>query len=270
MNDFGMGCKPPKYDIRDYKIKKKKAMAVAYPEEFEIKLNAKVKSQGVISSCVPHASSTILEHYAGEKLSTNFIYGIANRLYGSKGPGMYMRDACKIIQKYGDMKYDDCPGNTEVEVVYDIANKAFDDKEKLDRAYKYHILSYAQVKSEQDIKYAIMNYGPVFASMKYYDKNTFDRRTGILKADMTSNYGYHAIVVYGWNKFGWLCQNSWGVTWGNNGKFVLPYEHGLVEAYSIVDYKDSSDEDIVKPNTNQIIDIICKLINIIINLFKKK
>ena len=80
MNDFGMGCKPPKYDIRDYKIKKKKAMAVVYPEEFEIKLNTKVKNQGGISSCVALASSTIVEHYAGERLSTYFIYGSANRL----------------------------------------------------------------------------------------------------------------------------------------------------------------------------------------------
>lgn len=168
---FVMGALPGKKDIRDYKIKKKVCMAVTYPETYECPNIVKVKNQGPVGSCVAHATSQILEFHEGgtandfPKLSTNFIYGIHYKLFGSKGPGMYLRESANIVAKYGDPREDLCRGNNEVEGVYTIAEKAFNNPEVMESAAKHRISSYARVASPTDIKYALMTYGPILAAI---------------------------------------------------------------------------------------------------------
>jgi C1A family cysteine protease len=108
-----------------------------------------------------------------------------------------------------------------------------------------------------------MNYGPVLASIKWYDKCKFNGK--IIEFDKTTEYGYHAIMVCGWNKDGWICQNSWGRTWNKDGTFVFPFSEDFREAWSFV---DAQNDDIVVPMSNSWLNIIYKLINSIINLFK--
>jgi hypothetical protein len=74
----------------------------------------------------------------------------------------------------------------------------------------------------------------VLASIKWYDKNEL-LPNGIIEFDETSPAGYHAIMVYGWNKDGWLCQNSWGKDWNNGGTFIQKYNPGFREVWSFVD-----------------------------------
>ena len=84
--------------------------------------------------------------------------------------------------------------------------------------------------------------------------------------DKSSDYGFHAVMVYGYNEKGWLCQNSWGKNWNDDGRFIYPYSEEFREAWSFV---DADSEDIVKPTRNSILDIIYKIINFIINLVKR-
>lgn len=276
MHHMYYGCLPPKTDIRDYKLKRDTVTAVAdtLPKSFSIDKIAEIKNQGSVGSCVAHATSTILEHHSDNKfkLSTNFIYGIHNKLYGTEGPGMYLRNGAKIAQKYGDMLEDDCSGNTEVPKVYNIAKESFEDDAKLNRAYKFRIESYCKLNNNNEIKYALMNHGPVLVSVKWYNGSKVDSK-GILRSNFDKDYGYHAIVIYGWNEFGFLCQNSWGKLWGNKGYFILPYEHSVREAYSFIDV-DNDEElknlDNINPNKNKLLDAICKLVNWVVNLFKRK
>lgn len=208
MEEYGLGCLPDKKDIRDYKINKKIAMAVDYPKQFECNRSPLIKQQRSVGSCVAHATSEILEAYnGGEKLSTNFIYGIHKKLYGTPGPGMYLRDACKIVSTYGDPSYDLCPGNTEVSAVYKIAEEAFANIDVLKDAAKYKIDSYVRLRSEDDIKYALTNYGPVLIAVMWYKENKVSN--GVLIKGSTKSGG-HALMLYGWNEQGWLIQNSWG------------------------------------------------------------
>ena len=74
-------------------------------------------------------------------------------------------------------------------------------------------------------------------------------------------------MVYGWNKNGWLCQNSWGKTWNGDGTFIQKYEPGLREAWSFVDAKNDSNIKIPKRYT--IFNFIIKIINYILNLFQR-
>jgi C1A family cysteine protease len=88
---------------------------------------------------------------------------------------------------------------------------------------------------------------------------------GVIEFDETSNYGGHAIMVYGWNKEGWLCQNSWGKFWGKDGTFIQKYNPGFREVWSFVDAKNS---DIIAPiNNNKWINCLAKIWNYIVNLF---
>ncbi len=261
------GCLPPKTDVRDYKFESPSSKA-NIPTSFKVSSLPRIKNQGSVCSCVAHASSSILEYHANNdgnsaKLSTNFIYGIQKQLCGHEGSGMYLRDACKIVKTYGDMLEEDCKGNKEVPEAHTIAEDAIKDEGKVDRAKEFKINSYVKCKGVNDIKLAIMNYGPVLASVKWY--NTFYcNDNNILSGEQSGDFGYHAIMLYGWDENGFLAQNSWGKSYGKNGRFILPYEIDVREAWQWV---DAEAEDIVKPSRGPIIDILYKIVNAIINFF---
>lgn len=266
MNHNRYGCKPPKEDVRDYRLSKS-ISSVKLPEEFTWVDLPKIKNQGSVSSCVAHSTSSILEHRIKNKytLSTNFIYGIQNKECGHDGYGMYLRDACKIVSTYGDMLEEHCSGNTEVPQCWKIAEEAFNNEEYLQIASKFKVESYFSCKGTEDIKRAVYNYGPVLCSIKWYDTFKCDK-DGILSGQFKGDYGYHAVIIYGWNDVGFLCQNSWGKYWGEQGRFILPYNIPVAEAKGFV---MNYDPDIYIPKRNKFLDFIYKIINFILNIFKK-
>lgn len=268
MSNYGIyGVKPPKTDLRDYQVK----AGVVNVTSCELNNLPKIKNQGAVNSCAAHSSSSILEWFNQKEinkyceLSTGFIYGMQGVAYNRLGEGMYLRDVCKIIQKYGDCLSETVPYNIEMPECYNrLKNDLNDDVYK--EAAICKVESYAKCTTDESIKYALMKYSPVLASVKWYSKSELND-DGTIWFDTTSDNGYHAVMVYGFNEKGWLCQNSWGKSWGNKGRFILPYEYGVREAWSFVDAKNS---DIYKPANNSIFDIIYKLINSIINLFNKE
>lgn len=264
------GCKLSPHDLRDFKLK---AAAVKLPEEYICDLKVSVKNQKSVSSCVAHATSSILEHHAGGKyeLSTNFFYGGQKAICGREdGKGMYLRDACKIAADYGDMLLEDCPGNTEVPECYSIAEEALQDKIKSARAKEFRILKYFSCSSIDDIKQAIYNHGPVLAAYKWYNTFKVDSNGKLIGAQ-TGSYGYHAVMIYGYDSEGFWCLNSWGKSWGKDGRFLVPYDIKVTEARGFVDFvNDINIDDIVEPKQNKILNIFYKCINFILNLIKKK
>ena len=260
------GCKPPLKDVRDYRLAKV-SREIQLPTEYEVDCLPKVKNQKAVSSCVAHSMSSILEHHCKNKhtLSTNFIYGIQNKHCGHKGTGMYLRDACSIVKDFGDMTEEDCPDNTEIPDVWEIAEKSLEDSNKANRAKEFAIKSYFNCYNDTDIKRAIFDYGPVLCSIKWYENFEYDSDY-VLYGNKKGDYGYHAVMIYGWDEKGFLCQNSWGKNWGNNGRFTLPYSIGVAEAKGLVDAEDSQ---LVIPKRGVLLDIIYKIINFIINIIKK-
>ena len=263
------GCLKSPIDIRDYKIAY--STKDSLPEEFEINVLPRVKNQKYVNSCVAHTTSSILEYYEkasgrDQKLSTNFIYGIQKYECGHEGQGMYLRDACKIVSKYGDMLESDCPGNTEVPICWEVAEDALNNESSKNKANIFRIKSYFSCNDNNAIKKAILNYGPVLASINWYDSYN-PNKDGILSTVKLGNSGYHAIMIYGWDKTGFKCQNSWGRFWGKNGRFIAPYEIKIEEARCFIDEETS---DIIIPKRNEILDLFYKFINIILNFFKSK
>lgn len=263
-----LGCKPSKKDLRNYKIKATAAQIQDLPEEYCLKQYGKIKNQGSVGSCVAHSMSSILEYHDKGKntLSTNFIYGIKRQLFDDTTHGMYLSDACKIASKYGDMLETDCKGNSEVPNCFYAAEDAFKDQDKLNKAYSFHIKSYFSCKTPQDIKVAIHKYGPVAACVKWYNGSKAST-DGTFKFNTKRDYCYHCIMLYGWNKDGFICQNSFGKSWGDEGRFILPFDYPINEAKGIVDAETTSD-NIVIPKRNKFLDIIYKTINWFLNLFR--
>lgn len=268
---YSFGALAPKVDIRDYSIV---AMAGNYPEEYQINWRPAIKDQGPIGSCVAHATSEILEWFhwnetgRSDRLSTDFIYGMQGVAFGREKSGMYLRDACKIAQQYGDCYKATIETNIEQpECTAKLKDKLND--EIYNEAYQFHIQSYAQCKTDNAIKHAIMNYGPVLASIKWYDKNKL-LPNGVIEFDETSDYGGHAIMVYGWNKDGWLCQNSWGKDWNKSGTFIQKYNPGFREAWSFVDAQNVDVNIPIKSKwTNFFIKTFNRLLNFVQSFGRK-
>ena len=259
------GALKPKVDKRDYRIA---AAAVEYPDSYLCENLPPVKNQHNVSSCVAHATSTVLEAFNKTEtgrfvsLSTNFIYGMQGVAYNRLEGGMYLRDACKIVKEYGDATEHSVGGNTEQPKCTEWLKETLNDN-VYDEARNYRVQSYARCYTANDIKHALINYGPVLASIKWYNKCKFDGK--IINFDKTSDYGYHAIMICGWDENGWICQNSWGRTWNGDGKFIYPFDEKFAEAWSFVDAKNT---DVVVPMKKQWMDVIYKAINFIINLFR--
>lgn len=265
------GCKLPRVDLRDYKLSKICTLSEDLPEKYSVSMTHNIKSQGSVCSCTAHALSSILEYHDNNRytLSTNFIYGIQRKLYGEEGPGERIRVALGIANNYGDPMKSLCYGNNEIESVYKIAEESFENEECLKDAYKHRIKSYVKLNSDRDIKFALMNYGPVIAGIKWYNSYHFNEATSFLDPDKSQGAsGYHAIMIYGWNESGWLCQNSWGTGWGNHGLFKIRYDYGITEAYGVIDDKELSSDhpEIIKPvHDKDWLEAILKFINKIIN-----
>ena len=265
------GCIFSQYDARDYRLVATAVNESSLPEEYIIDSMGAVKNQGSVGSCVAHALSSIMEYHAGymnKELSTNFIYGIQKELFNRDERGMILRDACDIALSYGDMLTVDCPGNDEVPICHNIASNALDDESKAYKAYAYRISSYYLCNSIEDIKYALINHGPVLGALKWYREYKVDSN-GILSGHPKTYSGGHAVVIYGYNKTGFLCQNSWGKYWGDSGKFIIPYETTFTEARGIVDYKTPSTKDVKKHHNGTWWNILYKAVNIFVNFILK-
>ena len=246
------------YDIRDYKI----CAANSFPENFLCEFPISIKNQGSKPTCVAHAVSSLIEYhyYKHSKktrlFSTEFIYGIRELGY-YKGDGMRIKNALNTALKYGDPFKTECPGNNDVEDA--IKNIEAKEDEYKELAYPHRISAYYKCTSEEEIKTALLNHGPVAVSMNTYDGATIINDT--YAWDATRDFGKHCVLVVGWNQDGWIIHNSWGKAYAGDGRFTLPYEFKLNEAWGVAD--DIDDECIKKPS--KLLTFFASIINRIMN-----
>ena len=250
------------FDARDYKLVV--SGTETFPETFKLP-TVTIKNQGSTNSCVAHATSSVVEYHHkrqhDEKVvfSTEFIYGFRDFGY-YVGEGMYLRNALNTLRKYGDVPLADLKGNNEYEIAMEnVSNQTF---ELLDKAYPHRISSYFRVNDENSMKSALMNHGYIVAGMNWH-KGAKLVDGVYTPTDEIS--GGHAIVIYGWNEKGWLAQNSWGGNWGNKGRFIIPFDLEIREAWGIT---DNITDDIIRPKRGKFRDILYKIYNAIINLLK--
>ena len=232
-------------DVRDYQVACAAAPNVELPEVFELNMRA-VKNQLAVSSCVAHALATVVEYFnfmqekTDTTMSTEFIYGNRiNHTYTDKG--MIIRDALENLRKYGTCPNSSMPGNIEVpEAIRRFNQNALG---VIPVAYPNRITNYCSLYKKNDMKLWLMTKGPIVFSVKWYENYWLTVNNELHFDEKSEPSGCHCMVIYGWNKEGWLFQNSWGNTWGDGGRAVYPYDATIREAWGVEDtcystYKD--------------------------------
>ena len=239
------GAIESKIDVRDYQVACAAAPNVELPEVFELNMRA-VKNQHSVSSCVAHALAAVVEYFnfMQEKtdtiMSTEFIYG--NRInHTYTDQGMIIRDALENLRKYGTCPNSSMPGNIEVPEAIKRFNQ--DALGVIPVAYPNRITNYCSLYKKNDMKLWLMTKGPVVFSVKWYENYWLTVNNELHFDEKSEPSGCHCMVIYGWNKEGWLFQNSWGNTWGDGGRAVYPYDATIREAWGVEDtcystYKD--------------------------------
>ena len=252
------------FDARDYKLVA--SATETFPETFELP-KVTVKNQGSIGSCVAHASSSVVEYHHkkqhNEKVvfSTEYIYGLRDVGYYI-GEGMYIRNALSTLRRYGDVPLADLKGNNHWFTAMENVDSRFDELEE--KAYPNRISSYFRVYDENAMKNALMNHGYLLVGMNWHKGANLVNGVYTPTDEIS---GGHAIVIYGWNKKGWLAQNSWGGNWGNKGRFIIPFGFKFVEVWGVT---DNITDNIVKPKNGRLWGIIYKIYNAIVNFFTEE
>lgn len=251
-----------RYDIRDFTIKEEKT----FPETFSLEVEVPVKNQGSKPTCVAHALSSVIEYHHKKQhqnyleFSTEFIYGLREGDY-HYGDGMCIRDGLNTIQKYGDTLESDCAGNHNYETARKKVRSNIDELKEL--AYPNRVSSYFKITTAEGIKTALMKYGVVVVGMYSYHKSKLV--DDVYTYDTSKGYGAHCVFIYGWNEKGWLTQNSWGKSYGGDGRFIIPFDFKFFEMWGVVD--NITEGDLNKPKRNKVLDFIYLIINKLVNLF---
>lgn len=239
------GAIESKIDVRDYQVACAAAPNVELPEVFELNIRA-VKNQHSVSSCVAHALAAVVEYFnfmqekTDTTMSTEFIYGNRiNHTYTDKG--MIIRDALENLRKYGTCPNSSMPGNIEVPEAIRRFNQ--DALGVIPAAYPNRITNYCSLYKKNDMKLWLMTKGPIVFSVKWYENYWLTVNNELHFDEKSEPSGCHCMIIYGWNKEGWLFQNSWGNSWGDGGRAVYPYDATIREAWGVEDtcystYKD--------------------------------
>ena len=252
------------YDIRDYKIA---TTTAEFPTAFSLP-EVSVKNQGCTGSCVAHACSSLVEFHNKRQegtdivFSTEFIYGYRPSGY-YVGSGMYIRDALKTLQKLGDCPLANLRGNHEYAEAMEIVESKLENLKE--QALPHRISTYAKVSTETEIKQALMDFGYVIVSMPWY--KDYKLKNGVYTYTSEEKSGNHCVLIYGWDERGWLVHNSWGSSWGQKGKFVVPFDFKWREAWAVTDSIRSG--DIIIPQENLFVKLFGGLINRLVNFFRK-
>ena len=86
------------------------------------------------------------------------------------------------------------------------------------------LTGWSQTLSIADRKNMLSTKGPMVAGMAVY-QDFYSYNTGVYRHTSGSLVGYHAISVVGYDDADecWICKNSWGTGWGDNGWFKIGY-----------------------------------------------
>jgi C1A family cysteine protease len=188
-----------------------------------------VKHQMNLGACGVFAAVAVAEALIKEEtgktvdLSEQHVINMSDDWVPS---GISSVDAMKFITEHGIVKeselpYEDKKTSKKPGHVYDYKLK------------EYHSVVTAKMEladKVKTIKKAIMEYGPVATNMTFY-KDLDAYTEGIYEWDgKATEEGGHWIVIVGWyehfeikNGGCWICRNSWGPNWGENGYFRIPY-----------------------------------------------
>lgn len=161
----------------------------SYPNSYEIRYPGAVVDQGLTPKCVSVCMTDMINYklkFRGKKIVRD-SYFFDNRRDKST-QGMTPKEAFKILSQGVHISGVD-----------------------------YKCNAYSRLGSIEQMKYSIVSLGPIMACLPCYSNLTnFWENDGTLE-------GGHAVTLIGYDSNGFKLKNSWGVSYGEYGYSLLPY-----------------------------------------------
>lgn len=219
-------------DSRDFRSLRHLTAPPTLPESFELDKQIPIYDQEDLGSCTSNSGCACYRFESAQVVgnfdfnpSRLFLYYNTRVLEGSvnEDAGAYIRDVFKALNKWGLAKESFFPYHTQ-----DFAKKP------TDAAYSDGlnnlVISYAAVQqSESVIKQTLLSGAAISFGFTVYSSfmGNWHSSTGVMPIPKKSEQilGGHAVTIIGWSdaKKAFLIQNSWGTSWGQSGKFWMPY-----------------------------------------------
>ena len=194
-----------------------------------------IEDQGQLGSCTGNAIAAAIELVDRKKnkvleISRLFIYYQERLLEGTitVDAGAYLRDGIKACYTYG--------APVESLWPYKISKFAIKPSQAAyTDALKRKVTGYQRCTNFAAVKNALASGYPVVAGFVAYESFYDITSNGLMSYPNINNeqlLGGHAICIVGYNdNYGgitgngrFICKNSWGSSWGNNGYFYMPYQ----------------------------------------------
>jgi C1A family cysteine protease len=238
-----------KTSVSELSIEEKKLLLGAYHEDFsdvpEFLTNANapdiydwrdvngknwvtsIKNQKNCGSCVAFGTIAVVESVL--QIESNNIYepdlSEANLFFcggGSCAMGWWPTDA--LIHLMSDGVADE-----DALIYKNPRNIECRDSSNDWRERKIKIFSFDSVNSA-NIKEALYTYGPLIATMDVYE-DFYYYSGGVYEHNWGSRLGGHCVAIVGYNDIEdyWICKNSWGTNWGEDGFFKIRYDQCKID-----------------------------------------
>ncbi|WP_183575849.1 C1 family peptidase [Mucilaginibacter sp. X5P1] len=235
------GWKPDLPDLRDLQYAAPEAVLAALPPKVDLRKNCPpVYDQGQLGSCTGNAIAGAFEF---ELMKQNAVVFAPSRLFiyynervientVSTDAGAQIRDGIKSVNVTGV-----CPETMWPYVINEFAQKPF--QSCYIDAVKHILTSYHSVSRDLDQMRGCLAAGyPFVIGFSVYESFESQQvaKTGIVSMPKPGEklVGGHAVLVVGYDDTAktFIVRNSWGVEWGMEGYFTMPYPYLLNENLS--------------------------------------
>jgi len=229
----GMAILPSPPDERDYTVDL--VSAPVLPEQVSLPDSPIILDQGQSPFCGGASGAGIANAYYNSLgkmpkngFSMTFIYWLAKQYDGMPNvQGTYLRTILKVMNKYGCAPEDLQP--------FSLVNHPKINAEAFKVALDYKVQSYYKLSTPYEMKIALTSGFYILLATFITRDNWSYRNKGWISGPSGEFAGGHATRGNGYDNnlrsnihdhIGYfICSNSWGIRWGDDGKFYLPYDY---------------------------------------------
>ncbi len=181
-----------------------------------------IKNQEDCGSCVAFGTLSAFEVYLKSNSDNFYDFDLSEgQLFfcggGTCGSGWLPKNALDRLKTTG------VPPETCLP--YDSKNTECDDACENWQKKVAKISNYRRANSIEGMKDAIVTHGPLVATFIVYEDFKY-YNSGIYEHVWGSKLGGHCVSIVGYNDNPgyWICKNSWGTNWGEEGFFKIKYK----------------------------------------------
>lgn len=198
-----------------------------------------IEHQGQMPWCTAYSVAALIDYFVGmERLNhvdfcEEWIYYEARKLAGlenSVRDGLHIHAGLRLIQKQG------CLPQREFSHLKHKPKKSGKELRKILGNYKIAVYAAVSPRSIDNVKQALLTYGPLPIATYVYDNWRWVERDGKIKMPDQGerSIGAHATLLIGWHDGlqSFLIRNSWGRDWGARGYGWMPYEFFRQKCFS--------------------------------------